>query len=374
MRQVFLHTRIGRTYTVGIVSSVYHGAIDCDIHPSVPNTTALIPYLDAYWREMRVLRELARIDSMSYPPNVPLSARRDWRPKEGLPGTDFDLLREQALDHFGLRYAICNCLCGAQAFYDENMAAAFCRATNDWIRNEWLDHDPRLRASIILPLQNPDLAAEEIERLAGDKRFVQVLLPSRCELPLGRKFYWPIYRAAERYSLPIGIHTGSMFRHAPTQSGFPSTFVEDYVAQTQAFAAQLASFIAEGVFAKFTELRVVLIESGVAWLPAMIWRLAKDWRGIRVEVPWVKSEPGEIIRHHVRLTVQPFDGPANPGDVERILDHLGSDDLLLFATDYPHWQFEGDAALPSGFPQSILRKILVENPLATYPRLKETIQ
>jgi uncharacterized protein len=356
------------------VSSPYLGAIDCDIHPAVPNTAALTPYLGAYWREMRVLRELDRMDLMSYPPNVPLSGRPDWRPKSGSPGTDFDLLRAQALDHFGVRYAICNCLYGAQAFYDENMAAAFCHATNDWIQKEWLDRDPRLRASIILPLQNPDLAAEEIERLAADKRFVQVLLLSRCELPLGRKYYWPIYRAAERHSLPLGIHSGSMFRHSPTQCGYPSFFVEDHVSQTQAFAVQLASFVSEGVFAKFPELKVVLIESGVTWLPAMIWRFGKDWRGIRAEIPWVKSTPGTIIRDHVRLTVQPLDGPSNPRDLQRILEHLGSEDILLFSTDYPHWQFEGDAVLPSGFPENVLRKILLENPLATYPRLRETVQ
>jgi len=356
------------------VSSPYLGAIDCDIHPAVPNTAALTPYLSAYWREMRVLRELDRMDLMSYPPNVPLSGRPDWRPKTGSPGTDFDLLRAQALDHFGVRYAICNCLYGAQAFYDENMAAAFCHATNDWIQKEWLDRDPRLRASIILPLQNPDLAAEEIERLAADKRFVQVLLLSRCELPLGRNYYWPIYRAAERHSLPLGIHSGSMFRHSPTQCGYPSFFVEDHVSQTQAFAVQLASFVSEGVFAKFPELKVVLIESGVTWLPAMIWRFGKDWRGIRAEIPWVKSTPGTIIRDHVRLTVQPLDGPSNPQDLQRILEHLGSEDILLFSTDYPHWQFEGDAVLPSGFPENTLRKILFENPLATYPRLKETVQ
>ena len=237
----------------------------------MPSTAALLPYLEPYWREMHALRDLDRMDPMSYPPTVPLSGRADWRPPKGTPGSDFTLVARASPRSFRCScYAICNCIYGAQAFYDENMAAAFCRATNDWIRKDWLDRDPRLRASIVLPAQNPDLAAEEIERLAVDKRFVQVLPLSRSELLLGRKFYWPIYRAAERHSLPVGIHAGSMFRHAPTQCGHPSFFVEDYVAQTQAFAVQLASFVSEGTFAKFPEMKVVLIESGVTWLPAMI--------------------------------------------------------------------------------------------------------
>ena len=349
------------------------GAIDCDIHPAVRTTKDLVPYLDDYWREMRVLRELDRLDLMSYPAAIPLSGRPDWRPKAGNPGTDFQMLVEQALDHFDLRYAICNCLYGAQAVFDENMAAAFCRAINDWLRAEWLDRDARLRASIVLPAQSPDLAAAEIERLADDKRFVQVLFLARCDFPLGRKFYWPIYSAAVRHGLPIGIHAGGMFRHAPTQSGHPSYFIEDFAAESQAFAVQLGSLVSEGVFTKFPELRVVLIESGVAWLPAMLWRFGKDWRGVRVEVPWVKETPASIIRDHVRLTTQPLDAPPNSSDLLRLIEHIGSEDVLLFSTDYPHWHFDGDAVLPS-LPATLLKKIQVENPLATYPRLAEAIQ
>jgi hypothetical protein len=189
-------------------------------------------------------------------------------------------------------------------------------------------------------------------------------------LPLGRRVYWPIYRAAERHGLPIGIHAGSLYRHPPTQSGYPSTLVEDYIAQSQAFATQLISFIAEGVFAKFPALRLVLIESGVTWLPALMWRFTKDWRGVRTEVPWVKTSPTEVIRDRVRLTVQPFDGPADAESLYRAVDHLGSDRMLLFSTDYPHWQFDGDDAIPPHLPASIVSRMCADNPLETFPRLK----
>jgi predicted TIM-barrel fold metal-dependent hydrolase len=69
--------------------------------------------------------------------------------------------------------------------------------------------------------------------------------------------------------------------------------------------------------------------------------------------------------------LQPFDGPSDPDDVERIIEHLRSDDMLLFSSDFPHWQFDGDDAMPPGLPADLQRKILVENPLATYARLKE---
>jgi predicted TIM-barrel fold metal-dependent hydrolase len=193
-------------------------------------------------------------------------------------------------------------------------------------------------------------------------------------MPLGRRYYWPLYKAAEKHGLPIGVHAGSAFRAAPTQSGYPSYLVEDYVTQSQAMGSQLASFLAEGVFVKFPALKLVLIESGVTWLPSLMWRFGKDWRGCRTEVPWISTPPPGVIRDHVRMTLQPFDAPPTAPQLERFFDHVGSDEIVLFSTDYPHHQFDGEDALPDGLPDSMLRKILVDNPLATYPRLRETLQ
>ena len=53
----------------------------------------------------------------------------------------------------------------------------------------------------------------------------------------------------------------------------------------------------------------------------------------------------------------------------RTLEHIGSDEVLLFSTDYPHWHFDGEDALPDGLPAETMRRMLVDNPLETYPRL-----
>ena len=217
------------------------------------------------------------------------------------------------LDRFGFAHAICNCLFPVQAFRDENLAAAFARAVNDWLAAEWLDKDARLQGSVVLPIQSPERSVEEIERRAGDPRFVQVLMLAMGEHPLGKSRYWPIYAAAERHGFTVGIHAGSSYHHAVTGSGWPTYYLEDYAAQSLGFHTQLGSLICEGVFVKFPKLKVVLIESGVTWMPPYLWRLAKFWRGVRNEVPWIDRSPEEFVRDHVRLTIQPFDGAARSG-------------------------------------------------------------
>lgn len=349
------------------------GAIDCDVHLALPGTHVLLPYFNDYWREHITQRGLERdnLDTGAYPPGAPLSARPDWRGPDGAskPGSDLGLLRTHCLDAFASRYAICNVLHGAQVVYSEDLSAALCRAVNDWVAREWLDREPRLRASIVVPVHSPELAAAEIERCAADARFVQVLLLASAEVPLGRRQNWPIYAAAERHGLPVGVHAGSSYRHAPTNTGWPSYYLEDYVNLAAGCASALNSLICEGVFVQFPALKVVLMESGVSWLPNFIWRANKTWRAARMEVPWQTRAPGEYIREHVRLTVQPFDAPPTAAMLERVMEEIGSDEVLLFSTDWPHWHFDGEDALPDGMPAHLAHKIAVENPLKTYPRL-----
>jgi predicted TIM-barrel fold metal-dependent hydrolase len=171
----------------------------------------------------------------------------------------------------------------------------------------------------------------------------------------------------------LGIHAGSSFRHATTSNGWPSTYIEDQASQAHAFQAQLLSLVAEGVFARCPELTVVLIESGVSWLGNFLWRANKTWRAMRAEVPWVQRAPAEIMRERVRVTLQPLDTPPQPEALARVLGQIGSDATLLFSTDFPHWHFEGTAALPEGLPEEMLPRLLAENALQTYPRLREDV-
>lgn len=349
------------------------GAIDCDIHPAVPGMRTLLPYLDEHWREQVTVRGIDGLDSSSFPLNAPANGRPDWRMNGAKPGSSLDLLRAHALDPFGTTAAICNCLYGAAGTFNVDFAAALSRAINDWLVAEWLDREPRLRASIVVPIQDPELAVAEIERRVPDNRFVQILVPAAIEAPLGRRMYWPIYAAAEKHGLPLCIHAGSTFRHSSTSNGWPSYYLEDYVVMAHAFQAQLLSLIAEGVFTKFPNLTVVLAEAGFTWLPQFMWRQVKTWRAMRAEIPWVDRAPAEVIRENVRFTLQPTDAPPEPDQLAQVIDMIGTDRALLFSTDYPHWQFDGDDALPAGLDASLVRKLLLDNPLDTYPRLKETV-
>ena len=331
---------------------------------------ALYSYMDEYWRDHFTVRgsHLLNFQMSCTPANAPISARPDWRAGTAPPGSDLTVL-QSALDQFGTRFAIGNCIHWGQAIQGEDMAGVVCRAINKWIADEWLAHDHRLRASILIPSESPEQAVEEIERCGQDPRFVQVLMLACGEMPLGRRRYWPIYQAAQALGLPIGIHIGSSYRFPTAPGGWGSYFIGDYVVQPFTFQGQLLSLLSEGVFTKHPDLKVVCMESGFTWLPAFLWRADKGWRAVRREVPWLTNSPSEVVKQHVRFTMQPVNGPPDVAAFQEILEQIDADKVLLFSTDYPHWHFDGQNAVPDGFPEDTLRRVLVDNALDTFPRL-----
>ena len=210
-----------------------------------------------------------------------------------------------------------------------------------------------------MPSPQPALAVREIERVASHPGFVAVYLPVRSAVPYGNRQWWPLFEVAVAHELVVELHFGGSPGLPPTASGWPTSWLEDYVDMASAFQSQLTSIVSEGTFDRFPELRLSLIESGFAWLPAFLWRFDKGWRGLRREVPWTRQAPSEYVRQHVRVALQPVDGPPEPSELLRVIDQLGSEDLLMFSTDYPHrHSAEGIAAVPEGLPAGVSEKLL----------------
>lgn len=352
----------------------YPGAIDCDIHVAMGSTAPLLPYLDEHWHEQATVRDITNLELTSNTWTAPGAVRPDWRAPGSKRPESTPESTARILDQFGSDIGILNCMYGAQSMYAEDMGAAFCRAINDWIANEWLSADPRFRASIVVPMQNAGLAAEEIRRRADDKRFVAVQMMLTGEMPLGRRYLWPIYEEAEKAGLPITIHPAVGLRFPPTATGWGSSRFEDEASLSQTFQAQLFSMMVEGVFEKFPGLRVVAVESGVTWLPQMMWRADRLWRAMRFEVPWLTRSPSQIIREHMRFTLQPFDGLLNAESLTQLFERVGTDDIFMFSTDYPHWHFEGTEALAVDLADDVQKKLLSQNARSTYVRLEGIVQ
>jgi uncharacterized protein len=305
--------------------------------------------------------------SKPYPPKVPTSVGDSWRNEGTVPGATIATLREQVFDDGRCDFAI---IVPSLAFdidqiWHPQMAVAYAQAANDWTIGMWLDREPRVRGSIVLPARDVSAMVDEIERVADHPGFVQVVLPVRSESPYGSPNFQPVLAAATRHSLAVALHPGGFPGNPPTPVGWPSYHIEEVAGLTPLFTTQLTSLISNGAFQRLPELRLVLLETGFTWLPPFLWRFDQEWRGLRREVPWLKSPPSEYIREHVRVTTQPLDAGSSEAAL-RAFEWLESDDMVLYASDYPHGHGQNQEVFLDALDEDAKANILGLNARAFY--------
>ena len=345
--------------------------VDCDIHPK-NSLDDLRPYLSNRWWDhlqtygLRPRHGFAK--GYPFPKMTPLAARRDaWPPGGGDPGTDVDFMREQHLDRYGIAHGVMNPLApSGQGEQNAELSAALAFASNECQLERFTRRDQRLKASVVVPYEDAQASAREIRRRAGDRSFAQVLLLSRTSEALGRKRYWPIYEAAVETGLPVGIHAFGYSGFAMTNGGWPSFYIEEASEHATSAQAVVTSMIMEGLFERYRNLKVVLIECGFGWLPALGWRLDKHWKRLRQAVPHLTRAPSEYIREHFYVTTQPMEETEDPSHAVDAMRWIGIE-RLLFASDYPHWDFDDPVmAIPLSLNEEQRRMIFAGNAKKLY--------
>ncbi|MBX3012876.1 MAG: amidohydrolase family protein [Caldilineaceae bacterium] len=343
--------------------------VDTDIHPGIP-ARLIAPRLAQPWR-LRYEGGNRSSGSLGYwnpnGVNRPDAVLPDGRRIEDDPKATAVHL----LDEFGIDFGILNC--GAVLHLgvspEPDYAAALISAMNDVIVEEWLAADPRYRASIAIYPNDPELAVREIHRLGEHPGVVQVIMPSSARMPYGQRFYHPIYAAAAEHGLPVAIHPGTEgvgISGAPTNVGYPTSYFEWHSSLVCSYIAHLVSLVTEGVFKKFPTFKFVLLEGGVSWVPPILWRLDKNWKALRMTTPWVDRLPSEIVSEHIRLSTQPIEEPEDGKQLHTMLEMFAADQMLMFSTDYPHWDGDTPDFAARTFPKALRPAIMGGNAISLY--------
>jgi predicted TIM-barrel fold metal-dependent hydrolase len=351
--------------------------IDCDVHHILPSFNALLPYLDSTTLrriEPAINAQAESRNNFQMPRRAyfhPFStARTDTMDADGTNHASIpQRVKEELLDAYNITYAILmgNNLTTLSGMPDPDLAAGIARAYNDWTDDVWIQSDPRFKHSIWVAPQDPVQAADEIERWASHPDVVQVTM-SQMDRLLGQRHYWPIYAAAERHRLPVAFHVGaeSAGLNGPQIAvGAPTYYIELQTGVISIGINNVISLVCEGVFERFPTLKVVFLEYGFTWLPGLMWRLDREWTSLRAEVPWVKKPPSEYIVEHMRFGSQPLEVPALKY-LHQTLEMMSAERTMIFASDYPHWDFDAPEYVMARLPKSMRRAIAVDNARTLY--------
>lgn len=241
-----------------------------------------------------------------------------------------------------------------------DLAAELARATNEWTVNEWLDRDERLLGSIVIAPHDPSTAAAEIRRAAVHPRMVQITVAYPRQF-LGSSFFEPVHEAASDSGLAINLQGGAAFtgiNMGYAAGGHPESMFEYRLGETYGAQPHLISMIAQAVFDRYPNLRLVLNGFGLAWLPSVIWRMDMEYERDPETRAELSRAPSEYVRDFVRIGTRGLELPGDPDHLTQLLSLVGGAQLLLMSGGV------GGAAVEA--PAAVTATRMSENARALY--------
>ncbi len=215
---------------------------------------------------------------------------------------------------------------------------ALSRAYNKWLCERVLEEESRIRSMIYLPFNDPDASYRMVKEFAGKKGVCGFMVTSARFKPVHDNAYMKIYALLEEMNLPLAFHAGYNWNEqSMTQMNkFISVHAIGFVFYNM---IHMTNWVINGMGERFPKLKVLWIESGLAWLPFMIQRLDNEYLMRSSECPQLKKLPGEYITD-MYYTSQPMEIPRDMSLLEATFKCIKAESQLLYSSDYPHWDFD----------------------------------
>jgi uncharacterized protein len=246
---------------------------------------------------------------------------------------------------------------------EPQVAGAFTRAYNNWLR-DFCSYDPQLLRGVgAINLHDPAEMVSELRRIAEFGWRAVFLRPNPVKgRLLSDRAYEEFWTECEQLNIAVSLHEGTHSRLPTVGSDrFHTRFGMHACSHPMEQMMALLALIEGGVLERHPNLKVAFLESGCGWLPYWLWRLDEEYRNLAWEVrDNVKMKPSEYFQRQCFISVE----PSEPYLSETV-QYIGEDNLI-FGTDYPHIDFHSDitvevVGLEDRLAKQTVQKILWDN-------------
>ena len=215
---------------------------------------------------------------------------------------------------------------------------ALARAYNRWLTERVLAHEPRIRSMLYLPFNDPAASFRMVQEFAGKPGVVGFMVTSARYRPVHHNdSYMKTYALLEEMNLPLAFHAG--YNWNDQSMGMMNRFISVHALGFVFYnMVHLTNWVINGLPERFPKLKVIWIESGLAWLPFMIQRLDNEYMMRSSEAPALKKLPSDYMRD-MYFTSQPME-MTDMGALETTFRMIKAETQLLYSSDYPHWDFD----------------------------------
>jgi predicted TIM-barrel fold metal-dependent hydrolase len=266
---------------------------------------------------------------------------------EAVDGTEchhFTELARRSMDAMGLDYQVVfptpMLLLGMHP--QDDIEAAIGRAYNRWLIERILPQDERIKGLLYLPFNTPRACIDIVKEFGEAKGVIGYTICATRNKPVHHDAYMPLYSLIEETGKPLAFHSGFHW-------GDPSFMQLNRFISMHALSfvhynlIHLTNWVINGLPERFPKLKIVWVESGLAWVPFIMQRLDHEFMMRVCEAPMLKRPPSEYIRE-MYFTSQPLE-KNNLQLLEATFAAMRAETQLLFASDWPHWDFDPPSAI-----------------------------
>jgi hypothetical protein len=212
-----------------------------------------------------------------------------------------------------------------------------------WAYNRWLTETAlpqaggRMYSMLSLPLSDTDEALRQVETFGGRPNVTGFMVSSVRSLPVHHNSCMKVFRAIEERGLALAFHSAvnigepvfkSLNRFASVHAlGFPFYNI-----------VHLTNWVTNGLGERFPKLPVIWIEGGLAWVPFLMQRLDHEYKLRTCEFPLLRKRPSDYMRD-MYYASQPMER-EDMAALECTFRMIKAETQLLYASDYPHWDFD----------------------------------
>ena len=266
---------------------------------------------------------------------------------EAVDGTEchhFTELARRAMDAMGLDYQVVfptpMLLLGMHPQDDIEVAVG--RAYDRWLVERILPEDKRVKGLLYLPFNTPRACLDIIRDFGDAPGVIGFTVCATRNKPVHHDSYMKLYSAIEETGKPLAFHSG--FHWGDPSFLQLNRFISMHALSFVHYSLiHLANWVINGLPERFPKLKLVWVESGLAWVPFIMQRLDHEFMMRVCEAPMLKRLPSEYIRE-MYFTTQPLE-KTNMKLLEATFSAINAETQLLFASDWPHWDFDPPSAI-----------------------------
>lgn len=313
--------------------------IDADVHHSEA-LAEISDFMDEPYRERVKAREGLEFYILPYDLGDPAVGSKVGGPSKRLKagevsrqvrriGVDASILYPTEILHLGLSP-------------QEGMEAAIAEGYARWVTEKVLPEDPSMKAMLYLPFSNPDVSLRIVEQYSEHPSVAGFLVTSIRNEQVHHNRHARVYHALSEREQVLAFHPAPYWRDQ--QFGIFNQLLSVHALSIPFYnIVHMINIVVHGLPERYPGIRWLFPESGISWVTFLVHRLDNEYMMRPSEAPVLKKKPGEYIREFY-FTTQPLERVDDPDNLAALMNLVGPKQLL-YASNYPRWDFEPPARI-----------------------------